>query len=168
MTTIYGRQESLRYFCRRSFATWDILLPTKEEAAKVVGSYIITKHFRLKLEYMRSRRIWVTVCNVPVTVTDIVLGSCFSANGKAKEVIPLRNNTGSAFGHYGIWILLNKIISDKSLTQFLTRIEKLWWLWGARCHTTEVVNRLAIRLNPALSKISKNQQKSPKYQQNPE
>ena len=40
-----------QYFCRKSFATWDILLPTEEQAAKAAANNIITKHFRLQPEY---------------------------------------------------------------------------------------------------------------------
>ena len=44
------------YFCRRSFATWDVLLPTQEKAAKTAATTITTKFFRLQPEYMGSRR----------------------------------------------------------------------------------------------------------------
>ena len=51
-----------RYFCRRSFATWDILLPSQELATKLTGnSSITTKYYRLQPEYMGRRRIKVTV-----------------------------------------------------------------------------------------------------------
>ena len=51
-----------RYFCRHSFATWDILLPSQELATKLArNSSITTKHYRLQPEYMGRRRIKVTV-----------------------------------------------------------------------------------------------------------
>ena len=34
-----------QYFCRESFATWDVLLPTKEQAAKLAESCISMKFF---------------------------------------------------------------------------------------------------------------------------
>ena len=40
------------YFCRRSFATWDVLLPTQEQAPKTAATTITTKFFRLQPEYM--------------------------------------------------------------------------------------------------------------------
>ena len=55
----------VQYFCRRSFEIWDVLLPTKEQAAKLAESCVNTKFFRLQSEYMGTRRIRVTVCNVP-------------------------------------------------------------------------------------------------------
>ena len=37
-------------FCRRSFATWDVLLPTKQQATKAATTTITTKFFRLQPE----------------------------------------------------------------------------------------------------------------------
>ena len=42
-----------RYFCRRSFATWNVQLPSEELA----GSNVSTKHFRLQPEYRGTRSI---------------------------------------------------------------------------------------------------------------
>ena len=58
-----------QYFCRKSFATWDVLLPSEEQAAKMATKDIITKHFRLQPEYKGTRRLRVTVCNVPAIIT---------------------------------------------------------------------------------------------------
>ena len=41
-----------QYFCRGSFATWDVLQPMEEQAAKLAGSCIATKFFQLQLEWM--------------------------------------------------------------------------------------------------------------------
>ena len=43
------------------YATWVVLLPTKEQAAKLAESSITSKFFRLQLEYMGTRRIRVTL-----------------------------------------------------------------------------------------------------------
>ena len=58
-----------QYFCRRSFATWDILLPIEEQAAKAAANNITTKNFRLQPEYKGTRKLRVTVCNVPAYIT---------------------------------------------------------------------------------------------------
>ena len=42
-------------FCRRSFATWDILLPTEEQAEKLVGSNIKTKFFRVQFKEIQEK-----------------------------------------------------------------------------------------------------------------
>ena len=55
------------YFCRWSFATWTVLLPSEELAVKLAGSNVWTRFFRLQQEYQGKRRIKVTVCNVPVS-----------------------------------------------------------------------------------------------------
>ena len=47
------------YFFRQSFVTWDVLLPTKEQAAKPVESCI-------------TRRIRVIVCNVPADLSEVM------------------------------------------------------------------------------------------------
>ena len=36
-----------QYFCRKSFATWDVLLPTEKQAAKVAATNIMTKKLQL-------------------------------------------------------------------------------------------------------------------------
>ena len=64
-----------QYFCRHSFATWDVLLPTKEQTAKLAESCVNTKFFRFQLEYMGTRKIRVTVCNVPANLTGDVVTS---------------------------------------------------------------------------------------------
>ena len=64
-----------QYFCRKSFATWDVLLPTEKQAAKVAESDVITKNFRLQPEYKGTRRLRVTVCNVPAIITGEVLAA---------------------------------------------------------------------------------------------
>ena len=62
------------YFCRRSFTTWDILLPSQKWSTKLAGnSNITTKHYRLQPEYMGRRRIKATVCNVPIQISRDVL-----------------------------------------------------------------------------------------------
>ena len=38
-----------QYFCRKSFATWDVLLPSSDQAAKVASSNINTKFFLRRL-----------------------------------------------------------------------------------------------------------------------
>ena len=45
-----------RYFCRRSFATWDVLLPTEDLAKKLAGSNISPKYYRLQPEYKGHRK----------------------------------------------------------------------------------------------------------------
>ena len=61
-------------------------LPTEEQAVKAAASNIITKHFRLQPEYKGTRRICVTVCNVPAYITGEVLASYLSAFGKVEEI----------------------------------------------------------------------------------
>ena len=89
-----------QYFCRRSFATWDVLLPTSDQAAKVASSNIITKFFRLQPEYLGTRRIRVTICNIPAFITGKVLAAFLSAYGRVEEINLLRSTAGTAYGEY--------------------------------------------------------------------
>ena len=45
-----------RYFCRQSYATWDILLPTETQVKKL-AEHIITKFYKLQSKYMDTRQI---------------------------------------------------------------------------------------------------------------
>ena len=98
---------SAQYFCRGSFATWDVQLPTKEQAAKLAESGITTKFFRLQPEYMGARRIRVTVCNVPANLTEDVVASFLSSYGKVEDVTQVRAATGAARWDYVFRICLN-------------------------------------------------------------
>ena len=89
-----------QYFCRRSFATWDVLLPSSDQAAKVASNNIITKFFRLQPEYLGTRRIRVTICNVPAFITGEVLAAFLSAFGRVEEINLLWSTAGTAYGDY--------------------------------------------------------------------
>ena len=89
-----------QYFCRRSFATWDVLLPSSEQAAKFASGNVTTKFFRRQPEYLGTRRIRVTVCNVPVFITGEVLAAFLSAYGRVEEITLLKSVAGTAYGDY--------------------------------------------------------------------
>ena len=92
-----------QYFCRKSFVTWDVLLPSEEQAAKTAGSDIITKNFRLQPEYKGTRRLRVTVCN-----TGEVLAAYLSAYGQVEEFNLLRSPAGTAYGDYAFRLCLTR------------------------------------------------------------
>ena len=97
-----------QYICRRSFATWDVLRPSKEQAAKVASNNITTKFFRLQPEYMGIRRIRVTAFNVPAFITGEVLASFHSAYGRVEEINLLRSAAGTAYGDYTFLLYLTR------------------------------------------------------------
>ena len=97
-----------QYFCRRSFATWDVLMPTEEQATRVAANNIVTKFFRLQPEYMGTHRIRVTVCNVLAFITGEVLGSFLSAYGRVEEVNLLRSSAGTVYGDYMFRLCLTR------------------------------------------------------------
>ena len=89
-----------QYFCRRSFATWDVLLLSSDQAAKVASSNIMTKFFRLQPEYLGTRTIRVTICNIPAFLTGEVLAAFLSSYGSVEEITLLRSAAGTAYGDY--------------------------------------------------------------------
>ncbi len=97
-----------QYFSRRSFATWEVLLPTEKQAAKLAESDVITKNFRLQPEYKGTRRLRVTVCNVPAIITGEVLAAYLSAYGHVEESSLLRSSAGAAYGDYAFRLCLNR------------------------------------------------------------
>ena len=97
-----------QYFCRKSFATWDVLLPTEQQADKTAEKVIITKHFRLQPEYQGTRRLRVTVCNVPAIITGEVLAAYLSAFGQVEEFNLLRSPAGTAYGDYAFRLCLTR------------------------------------------------------------
>ena len=97
-----------QYFCRKSFATWDVLLPTEKQAAKVAESDVITKNFRLQPGYKGTCRLRVTVCNVPAIITGEVLVAYLSAYGHVEEFNLLRSPAGTAYGDYAFRLCLTR------------------------------------------------------------
>ena len=97
-----------QYFCRKTFATWDVLLPTEEQAAKAAANNIVTKHFRLQPEYKGTRRLRVTVSNVPAYITGEVLAAYLNAFGQVEEFNLLRSPAETAYGDYAFRLCLTK------------------------------------------------------------
>ena len=97
-----------QYFCRKSFATWDVLLPTEDQAAKFAASNITTKHFRLQPEYKGTRRLGVAICNIPAHITGEVLAAYLSAYGQVEEFHLLRSPAGTAYGDYTFRLCLKR------------------------------------------------------------
>ena len=65
-------------------------MPTEEQAAKVATNNI-TKFFQLQPEYMGTRKIQITVCNIPAFIIGEVLASFVSAYRHVEEVNLLRS-----------------------------------------------------------------------------
>ena len=97
-----------QYFCCKSFATWDVLLPTEEQAAKAAAINIMTKNFRLQPEYKGTHRLRVTICNVPAYITWDFLASYLSAYRQVEEINFLRSPTGTAYGDYTFHLCLTR------------------------------------------------------------
>ena len=98
-----------RYFCRRSFATWDALLPSQELATKLAGKSIITsKYYRLHAEYMGKKQIKVTVWNVPIQLSGDVLAAFPCDFGDVENFSTIKSSSGTAHGDYSFTMCLNR------------------------------------------------------------
>ena len=97
-----------QYFCRKSFATWDVLLPTEDQAAKLAANNVTTKYFKLQPEYRGSCRLRVTICKVPAHITGEVLAAHLSSYGQVEEFNLLRSPTGTAYRDYAFRLCLTR------------------------------------------------------------
>ena len=97
-----------QYFCRCSFTTWDVLLPTEVQASRTAATNITINFFRLQPEYMRTRRIRITDSNIQAYITGEVLASFLRAKGRVEEVSLLRSATGTTFEDYVFRICLTR------------------------------------------------------------
>ena len=97
-----------KYYCRRSFATWDVLLPTEELAKKLAGDNITSKYFRLQPEYLGRRRIKITVCNVPIELNEEVLAAFLSSYGDIEDAAKAKSPSGTAHGDYLFTICMDR------------------------------------------------------------
>ena len=97
-----------RYFCRRSFARWDVPLPSVDLVKKLAEDTIATKFFRLQPEYKGHMRIRVTVSNVPIELNGDVLAIYLSDYGDVEEVLPARLAAGMTHDDYILNMCLNK------------------------------------------------------------
>ena len=97
-----------RYFCRRSFATWDVLLPSEDLAKKLVGNNITTKFFRLQPEYRGQRQIKVTVCNVSMQLNGDVLAAYLNTYGGVEDYTQITSASGTAYGDYFFIMCLDR------------------------------------------------------------
>ena len=97
-----------KYYCRRSFATWDVLMPSEEQTAKLAGGNITSKYFRLQPEYMGRRRIKITVCNVPIALNEDVLAAYLIKYGNIEAINKAKSTNGTAHGDYVFTMCLDR------------------------------------------------------------
>ena len=91
-----------------SLQTWDVVLPTKEQVSKLAETCIQTISCRLHPEYMGTRRVQITVCNVPVNLPGEVIVSYLSAFGRTEEMTQMRATAGTAQGDHGFQLCLDR------------------------------------------------------------
>ena len=127
-------------FCRRSFATWDVLLPSKKLAVKLAESNVSTKHFWLQLEYKGTRGIKVTVCSILVQLNGDVLTVHMIAYGSVEEVMTVLSSWTSALIGRASW---------PSYTYWPIRTSRWWWSWKVGGYSAGPANSKVIYQEPA-------------------
>ena len=83
-------------------------MPSEEQAAKLAGGNITSKYFRLQPEYMGSRRIKITVCNVPIALNEEVLAAYLIEYGKIENIEKAKSTNGTAHGDYVFTMCLDR------------------------------------------------------------
>ena len=126
-----------KYFYRRSFATWDVLLTSEEIAKKLAISNITTKYFRLQPEYKGRRRIKVTACNVSMQLNGDVIAIYLSSCGGVEDYTQITSAHGTAYGDFSFTMILDRggfnaiphIISyrDTTMTVIVVGRKPLCW-----------------------------------------
>ena len=97
-----------KYYCRRSFATWDVLLPSEDLAAKLNGENVTSKYFQLRPEFMGRCKIRITVCNIPIQLNEEVLAAYLVKYGEIKEITKAKSINGTAHGDYIFTMCLDR------------------------------------------------------------
>ena len=97
-----------KYFYRRSFSTWDVLLPSEEIAKKLAISIIITKYFRLQPEYRGRRRIKVTICKVSMQLNGDIITANLSSYDGVEDYIEIMSPHGTAYSDFSFTMILNR------------------------------------------------------------
>ena len=106
-----------KYICRRSFGTWDILLPTEEEAKKLAKEIVYHKQLRMQPEYRGRRKTNITIYNVPVDLSTEYLAAFLSKYGDVEAMSPSYERGSIQTGDYLFLLNLNlegfKAIPDR-------------------------------------------------------
>lgn len=89
-----GPKNLQKMLVKRSYAVWNILLATEEEAKQLAGIIIMAKAVRLQTEYMATQKITVTVNGVPADITEDWLRAFFAKYGQVRDVSPIINKVG--------------------------------------------------------------------------
>ena len=122
-----------RYFCRRSFATWDVLLPSEDLAKRLTGN-ITAKLFWLQPECRDQRRIKVTVCNVSMQLNGDVLAAYLCSCSGVEDCTQITSTSGTAYGDYSFTMSLDRVgfqaipqtITDRDQTMMLVVDGSSW------------------------------------------
>ena len=124
-----------RYYYRRSFATWDVLLPSKEVAEKLCRTDLRTARLRLQPEYMGRRVLKIRINNVPPQIEEDHLGAFLAAYGTVESATTVRGKMGVPVGEHIFMVSLHRKDFDKIPDAIIYGDQKLTvMLEGRRPH----------------------------------
>ena len=89
----------------------------------MAANNITTKFFRLQPEYLGTRTLRVTVCNVPAYITGDVLATLLSAFGRFEEINLLRSAAETAYGDYTFRLCLTREVIVSREMQMMVVVE---------------------------------------------
>ena len=151
-----------RYFCRQSFPTWDVLLPSEELAMKLAGSNVTTKHFQLQPEYKHIRWFKVTVCCVPMQLNGDILAAYMSAYCSV-EMSAVHSANRMVHGDFLLDICLNResfqaiphILTYKDQQMMVVVVDKRPLCWSykqlghlSKAYPQKTTNKINNNSNP--------------------
>jgi len=93
---------------QRSFGTWDVLLPTNEDAVRRSTKDVTFNNIRLQPEYLGCRRTKVTVYGIPLTLSPKHVAAFLSTYGDLESSNPLYGKSGIQIPEYVFRMKLNR------------------------------------------------------------
>ena len=101
-----------KYVYQRSFATWDVLLPTEEEAVRRAVRDLTFQNVRLQPEYLGCRRTKVKVFGIPPTLEPDHVAAYLSEFGDVEAMSPLYGKSGIQVSDYAFTLNLRREMFD--------------------------------------------------------
>ncbi|CAE1304470.1 unnamed protein product [Acanthosepion pharaonis] len=108
-----------QHLTRRRFATYDLLLPTKEDCEALAKKVLVYEQLRIQTEYRGRRLIKVTLCKTPARVTEENVTTFFQQYGELVNLSSRVSRIGYPFLEWDAQLYLDRESFD-SIPEFFT------------------------------------------------
>lgn len=108
-----------QHLTRRRFATYDLLLPTKEDCEALAKKVLVYEQLRIQTEYRGRRLIKVTLCKTPARVTEENVTTFFQQYGEVVSLSSRVSRIGYPFLEWDAQLYLDRESFD-SIPEFFT------------------------------------------------